>query len=83
MAAGVLSPEELTRYARQLGPGVLDAEGRNELTTLATRADAGDETARKEIDPILRNKARLRRMLTLETNPRVQRLARRMANGGC
>lgn len=66
-----------TAYKR----GVLDPQAMDQLTDLAARADAGDKKAQGQIDPLLRNKGQLRAMLTRKVNPRVRRLANRMANG--
>lgn len=60
--------------------GVLDIEAMDRLTSLAARADAGDAKAQREIDPLLRDKAALRRTLTRTTNPRAATLARRLSN---
>ncbi len=60
--------------------GKLNVQEMDRLTSLAARADAGDRAAQKELDPLLRDKAALRRSLTVQSNPRDQHRARRLAN---
>ena len=60
--------------------GVLNAKEMDRLTSLAVRADADNKAAQRELDPLLRDKRALQRSLTLESNPRVARKARRLAN---
>jgi ppGpp synthetase/RelA/SpoT-type nucleotidyltranferase len=65
--------------------GRLDAMAMDRLTTLAARADAGDEEVARTIDAILRDKSKIKRELTRKQNPgeaRESRIARRLANGG-
>jgi len=71
-----ISKASHTPYKR----GVLDVESMDRLTELAAEADAGNEKAMSEIDPLLRNSSALRRALTID-NPRLHRAARRLANG--
>ena len=60
--------------------GKLNAAEMDRLTTLAVRADKGDKKAQRELDPLLRDKRALQRSLTLQSNPRAARKARRLAN---
>lgn len=61
--------------------GTLDPAAMDRLTKLADSADRGDAKAIREIDALLRDPAAIRRALTKASNPRTQRLARRVANG--
>lgn len=62
--------------------GLLDPVAMDRLTSMAAAADAGDKQVAREIDAILSDPRKVKQQLTRKQNPRTNRMARRVANGG-